>query len=252
MNDTQPAAGGAFESGGANYARYRPTYPKALADSLGALAPARGLAIDVGCGTGQLSVDLGQVFEAVLAVDPSADQLANALAHPKVRYAEGSAEALPAEDASADLVTVAQAAHWFDLPVFYEEVRRVARPGAVLALITYGVPFIDGPAQERFHGFYWDELFDHWPAERRLVENSYRDLAFPFTPLEAPDLVTERDMPLDAFLSYLETWSGVKAARRTGHGALVDRFEDDVRAAWGPPETAYRVTWPITQRQGRL
>ena len=78
-------------------------------------------------------------FQEIYATDLSAEQIANAEAHPRVNYRVGLAEASGLPDDFVDLVTVAQALHWFDLNRFYQEARRVARAGAVLAVWCYGV-----------------------------------------------------------------------------------------------------------------
>lgn len=241
-----------FETGGAAYARYRPGYPPALATALAGLAPARDLAVDVGCGSGQLSVLLAAHFERVEAFDISADQVANATPHPRVRYAVAPADALPAAPGSAALVTAAQAAHWFDLPAFYDEVRRIAAPKAVLALVTYTNGIVDGPLGERFDTFYADDIGEFWPPERRLIENEYRDLPFPFEELPAPVLSIERDWSLRELLGYVETWSATKRARAAGEGARVEAFIGDAQQLWGNIDKPGRITWPIRMRTGRL
>src|SRR5690606_7834750 len=116
-----------FSSGSADYAAYRPTYPVALVQELARISPATRLALDCGCGTGQLSVLLADHFAEVLAIDASPTQIANATPHRGVTYRVSLAENSGLPDASVDLVTVAQAAHWLDLESFYAEVRRVAR-----------------------------------------------------------------------------------------------------------------------------
>lgn len=239
-----------FQTGGAAYARYRPTYPPALAEALASLAPNRSLAVDVGCGAGQLSVLLAEAFERVEARDVSADQIAHAAAHPRVRYAVAPAEALGVAPCSAALITAAQAAHWFDLPRFYAEVRRIAAPGAVLALISYGVAALEGPLAERFAEFYWRDLAACWPPERRHVETGYAEFDFPFDECAPPPLRIERRWDLAALLGYVETWSAIKQARRRGLSDRIDAFFSDARELWGDPATERRVTWPIAMRVG--
>ncbi len=126
-----------FSTGSANYAAHRPTYPAQLVDELAALCPGTRLALDCGCGTGQLTVLLAERFERVVGTDASAAQIDKAQARERVEYRVALAEDSGLAAASADLVTVAQAAHWLELPRFYEEVRRVARADAILALVTY-------------------------------------------------------------------------------------------------------------------
>jgi ubiquinone/menaquinone biosynthesis C-methylase UbiE len=128
-----------FSSRAADYAAYRPTYPPELVDYLASVCPTSNLALDCGCGTGQLAVLLADRFKRVIATDASAQQIENTEPRERVTYRVAPAERSGLPDASADLVVAAQAAHWFDQPAFYAEARRVGRPGAILALVTYGV-----------------------------------------------------------------------------------------------------------------
>jgi SAM-dependent methyltransferase len=240
-----------FQHGGSGYAAYRPTYPSALARQLTALAPNQQRALDVGCGTGQLSVLLADEFEAVEAVDISADQLKHAEARTNLRYQQSPAESLPFADGSMSLITVGQAAHWFDLPRFYAEAQRVAQPGAVIALVSYSVLSIAEPLSAAFQAFYAGALADFWPPERRHVERGYADLPFPFDELQAPSLRIERHWNCEAFLGYVETWSAVKAARRQGSSALVADFAQEARALW-PAGQRLKIVWPVICRLARL
>ncbi len=128
-----------FSEISAAYAAHRPSYPAALVDFLARLAPARRLAWDAGCGSGQLSVLLAGAFERVVATDASPEQIGRAASHARVEYRCARAEESGLPERVADLATAAQAAHWFDLPSYYAEVRRVVRPGGIVALISYGV-----------------------------------------------------------------------------------------------------------------
>src|SRR5437763_12584228 len=128
-----------FSTGSEGYATYRPSYPARLVDELASVSPSHKLALDCGCGTGQLSVLLAKRFALVVATDASATQIEKARPHERVQYRTALAEDSGLEGSTADLITVAQAAHWLDLEKFYTEVRRIARPNAILALITYGV-----------------------------------------------------------------------------------------------------------------
>lgn len=239
-----------FDAGGAAYALYRPDYPGELAQYLADIAPARHLAVDVGCGSGQFTRQLAAGFDAVIGLDPSADQIAHAQPHERVRYARAPAENLGLDDHSANLITAAQAAHWFDLPRFYAEARRIAAPGAVLALISYGVARLDPDLDERFQRFYTEEIGPFWPPERRLVDEGYREIDFPFPAMTPPRIDILRQWSASEFLGYISTWSAVRHARQAGREALLTDFSRDLLSLWGDPETPRTITWPIAMRLG--
>lgn len=241
-----------FDSGGDAYAQYRPNYPHALADFLVGIAPDRHLALDVGCGSGQFTQQLGDRFEAVVGSDPSADQIAHAGSHERVRYVVGSAERIAADDCAASLVTAAQAAHWFDLPRFYDEVRRVAKPGAVVALISYGVAQLDADLHARFQSFYTREIGPYWPPERYLVDEGYRGMIFPFSGLPQPKLQIVRDWSAEAFLNYVSTWSAVRRAREDDRSEMLALFSRDLLSLWGDRTQLRRIVWPINMRLGAV
>lgn len=238
-----------FEAGGEAYAANRPSYPPALATTLAGLVRRRDLAVDVGCGSGQLSVLLGEHFKAVEAYDPSESQLSGAQAHPNVSYAAAPAEQLPTADGAADLITAAQAAHWFDRPRFYAEVRRIAAPGAVLALITYNNAEFDAQARAPVMALY-DALDPWWRPERADVEAGYATFDFPFDEVSVDGGIIERVWDFAAMRAYLETWSALRAAREAGQGPMIEDHLARAEAAWGGGRRA--VTWPITVRAGRI
>lgn len=241
-----------FDQGGAAYARFRPEYPPELPRWLAAQAPNTTLAVDVGCGNGQLTAGLAAHFQRVLGLDPSGEQLAHASPHPRVDYACAPAERLPVAPGSASLVAVAQAAHWFDLPRFYAEVRRIAQPGAALALICYGVLRLDAALHARFLHFYVREIGPYWPAERKLVDNGYADLPFPFQAQAAPALEIRKEWDLPALLGYISTWSAVRRAREAGRQEVLQNFSADLAMLWGDPTRRREVAWPIRIRWARL
>ncbi|SEI75392.1 Methyltransferase domain-containing protein [Azotobacter beijerinckii] len=241
-----------FSTAAAGYAAHRPSYPAALIDYLADLAPATACALDCGCGTGQLSGPLAGRFARVLATDASAAQIANAEPHPGVDYRVALAEDSGLPPASVDLITVAQAAHWLDLERFYAEVRRVARPGAALALISYGVLQVEGPPTPLVEHFYYRVLGPWWPAERRHVEEGYRSLPFPFAERQAPALAIEVQWGLAELLGYLDTWSAVRELEKAQGRAPVERFAAELAAAWGDPAARRTVRWPLALRVGQV
>lgn len=241
-----------FSSGSAGYAAYRPSYPLELIDELTSISPGTGRVLDCGCGTGQLSVLLAERFDEVLATDASATQIAAAEPREGVIYRAALAEDSGLAENSVDLITVAQAAHWLDLERFYAEARRIARPQAAIALITYGVLHLEGELDRHLQQFYYHDIASYWPPERRHVETGYRDLPFPFAEIEVPPQVIEMQWNLAQLIGYLNTWSAVKAAQQALGFNPADTLAQQLAEEWGDPTTRRRITWPLTIRAGRL
>lgn len=250
MSTDNGASRNPFDQGGQAYARFRPEYPAELAAFLASAAPDRRRALDVGCGNGQLTKLLAPRFEEVIGVDPSADQIANAVPDARIVYRCAPAERLPVEDGSVGLVTAAQAAHWFDLPAFYAEVRRIAAPGAALALVSYGVLRMEAALDARFQRFYAEGIGPYWPPERKLVDTGYAGIDFPFAERRAPPMDIRLAWDLAEFLGYVSTWSAVRGAREAGREDLLAAFALDIAAAWGDPGTKRPMSWPINMRLG--
>ena len=241
-----------FSGHASDYANARPHYPDALFYWLASQCARRALVWDAGCGNGQASVALARHYESVYASDPSAEQIAAVESHSRVRYAVEAAEHCALPDASADLVTVAQAMHWFDVSRFQAEVRRVLVPGGVFAAWTYAqsrvTPAVDA-VFDRFH----DALLDgYWPAGREHVIDGYRNLPFAFTRLaNAPAFEMRCDWTLLQYLAYLRSWSASQRYLRSTGNDAVAMIETEIRAAWGDPQQVRAVVWPLTLHVGR-
>ena len=237
-----------FSTQAGDYECYRPGYPPALFEYLASIAPARNRALDVATGNGQAAVGLAGHFAAVRATEPSEAQIARARPHPRVSYVRESAERIGSPDGHFDLLTAAQAAHWFDWPRFYPEARRVLRPGGVIALWTYGLFTVDPVVDAVIGDFYRNVVGPYWPRERRHVEECYASLPFPFDEIAPPRLALETEWSLDAALGYLRSWSAVQrytAARGRSPMALMAPV---LAEAWGPG--CRRLGWPIHLRIG--
>jgi SAM-dependent methyltransferase len=230
------------------YTRYRPHYPTELFQFLAEVAPQRTAAWDAGTGNGQAAVRLAEFFDTVFGSDPSARQIEQAFAHPGVR----AAESCPLPDDSIDLVTVAQAAHWFDLERFYAEVRRVCRPRGVLAVWAYGLARIAPEIDAAVYRLYEDVLGAYWPPERRLVEQGYTTLVFPFSEIAAPKFAMTANWDLADLIGYLDTWSSAQNYRRQQGRDPLDVVRQDLDAAWRDTATRREVRWPLYLRIGRI
>ena len=248
---TTPAFQDHFSGHAKDYAAFRPDYPPELFEFLAGVAPARDLAWDCGTGNGQAAIRLAEHFTRVLATDASPEQLASAELHPRVEYAVAPAEKCPLPDHSADLVMVAQALHWFNLDGFYAEVRRVTRPGGLVAATCYYEPSVTpevDPVLRR-----WEEFIrPYWTPERVWVDEGYRTIPFPFPELSTPRFELAIDSSLARFIGYLGTWSATRTFVRQHGSDPLAAFIPEFTAAWGDPQTVRTLRWKFHVRLGRI
>lgn len=232
------------------YRRYRPGYPDALFTWLAGLTAEHQLAWDCATGSGQAAVGLAPFFAGVVATDAADSQIQHAEACANVEYRTEAAEAVSLAAGSVDLITVAQALHWFDLERFYAQVRRVLKPGGVIAAWTYDLLRISPPIDALLAGFYTDTLGAYWPAERRHVENGYANLPFPFTILSSPTFHMQAQWSLPELMGYLSTWSALKRYQAAHRHDPLPALTNALATHWGAGRRA--VQWPLAVKAGRL
>ena len=241
-----------FSSVAREYADYRPNYPDALFALFADLVPRHSLIWDCAAGNGQATGALARHFERVVATDASQEQIASATPLPNVEYRVALAEESGLPTASVGLITVAQALHWFDLPRFYVEVRRVLVPQGILAVWCYGINHVEGPAVDQLvQNYYANTLGPYWPPSRQLVESGYRTLPFPFAELTPPNFRMEASWTLDQLLGYFSTWSATnRYIKATGRNPL-EPLADALAGVWGDAGSPRIVSWPLSLRVGR-
>jgi ubiquinone/menaquinone biosynthesis C-methylase UbiE len=233
------------------YADYRPQYPSDLYAWLATLAPSQNLVWDCACGTGQASVGLAQHFQQVIATDASAEQIAVAEPHPKIEWRVAPAEQSGLAAESMDLITVAQALHWFDLDKFYAEAQRVLKAQGVLAVWTYGVLKIDEPQIDALvQDFYSNVVGPYWPPERAIVETGYKNLPFPFAELAAPAFSMKLNWNRAQLLGYLRSWSATARYLKANGTDPVTPLDQALAQLWDD-QTRYTTEWPLAFRVGR-
>jgi ubiquinone/menaquinone biosynthesis C-methylase UbiE len=235
-----------------SYRDFRPRYPGQLFEHLANIAPSRRVAWDCATGNGQAAGVLAGYFDEVIATDASASQVANAEFADVVTYRVEPAESTSLDSQSVDLVTVAQALHWFDLCAFETEVRRVCRPGAILAVWSYAIlqstPAVDAVIDKLYTGI----LGDYWTDERRVVEKGYRDVTFSFDSLSSPTFAMRAQWSLEHLLGYLSTWSAGRRYRDRNGVDPIALIADEISAAWGDPQSQLELSWPLTVRLWRV
>ena len=233
------------------YLRYRPRYPRALFEHLAAVAPSTGAALDCATGNGQAAVGLAEQFRRVTAFDPSPEQIAAALPAANLAYVVATAEALPFQDGSFDLVTAAQGAHWFDLERFFAGLRLVARPGAIIAIWGYSHARIDPAVDRIVERELLGAIAPYWAAGNKVIVEQYRGIPFPFEELAWPLFVSSQDWYLREFLFYLGTLSAVKRFAAEAGTDPLPGLERALAPVW--PSTERRnVSFDLVGRIGRI
>lgn len=234
------------------YARHRPRYPDALFAWLASVVTGHALAWDVGTGNGQVAVALADHFERVVATDASASQLARAATSERVVYRNEQADRGSLAAVSVDLITAGAAAHWFELDGFYREVRRVGKPGAIIALFSYGPRDLADAVDPSVHRFQEEVLAGFWPERIQYVNDRYTTLPFPFEEIFSPSFAIAADWTLDDLVAILGTWSASQRYVQARGKEPQREIIEELTRAWGDPMVSRHFEWPLFMRVGRL
>lgn len=239
-----------FSTQAKGYAKYRPYYPSEMIDYVASFAKNKQSALDVATGNGQVAAELTKYFKQVFATDISEKQLENALQKDNIIYKVERAEQTSFADSKFDLITVAQAIHWFDFDAFYKEVHRILKPDGVFAVLGYGLFTTTGQAEKLLKHFYHDITGPYWDAERRYLDENYITIPFPFEEFETKKFVNEFTWTFEQLTGYLETWSAVQHYIKKNGTNPVDLIRDELKEYWEKGDK--RVTFPLLLRIGTL
>jgi ubiquinone/menaquinone biosynthesis C-methylase UbiE len=238
-----------FSRQSADYARFRPHYPEELLAYLSGLVKEKDIAWDCATGNGQVATGLTKYFAQVYASDASQAQISKAKKDDKVEYLISTAESTPFPDQSINLITVAQAFHWFDADRFFQEAKRVLKPQGILALWCYDyfhLPHATPSLQDHLAQFY-EEIDSFWPPERVLVKEGYGAIPFPFKDVETPPFSMSVVWTAEQVIGYYSTWSAVQRYfDRHGEEKIRQLFEK-IAAHW---QSEQLVNWSLSLRVG--
>ena len=231
------------------YAQFRPTYPNELYEFIFSHVNNFETAWDCGTGNGQSARVLSGKFKKVFATDISANQIEQAHMADTIFYSV-CGEKTSFADSSIDLVTVAQAIHWFNLEAFYEEVNRVTKSNAVLAVWGYSLLSIDPEIDSLLQNFYRNVVGTYWDKERQLVDKQYKTIPFPFKEMTTPTFEFHFDWTIEQLKGYLTTWSAVRKYIQANEINPVIKLIEDITPLW--KGESMRITFPLFLRMGRV
>jgi len=238
-----------FSTQSSFYAKYRPAYPKKLYEFLKKNLHKTEKAWDCGTGNGQVAVELAKFFKEVQASDISKQQLENAEKRPNINYSSQPAEKTDFPDNYFNLITVAQAIHWFNFEAFYMEAKRVLKPNGTIVIIGYSL-FKSNPETDKIiKDFYENLIGPFWDEERKYLEEHYQTIPFPFSEMETPKFEQEYVWTFNQLIGYLKTWSAVKHYENAKGENPVDLIKDDLQKAFGNQN---KVVFPILIRMGEI
>jgi len=233
------------------YALYRPTYPNELIELIVSLSPNLFFAWDVACGNGQLTFELSNYFEQVIGTDISQEQLENAQKNDNILYKVESSSLSSIGNSNIDLITVAQAIHWFEFDTFYSEVKRVAKPNAIIAIIGYELLSISKEIDECVFDFYSNKLNDYWDERRRYIDEQYSTIPFPFEEVKIPQYNCKMRWNRDELIGYLSTWSAVKKYKQKNGIDPILELKEQIYRLWNENDI-YDVFIPILTKIARI
>jgi hypothetical protein len=240
-----------FSKQAKSYAAYRPEYPGSLYKFIFSHLKQSQTAWDAGTGSGQSAAILANHFTTVHASDISAEQLTHAIKKPNIIYAEAPSENSGYPSNSFDLVTAAQAIHWFDFDAFYEEVRRVARKHALIAVFGYGRLQSESGINPVIQKLYDLAFQAYFSSARRFVEEHYQTIPFPFEEIPAPAFSIETRWTMDQLKGYFDTWSAVqKFISEKGYNPADDAILKIRKVR--PNVTPVPVRFPVFLRLGKV
>jgi ubiquinone/menaquinone biosynthesis C-methylase UbiE len=234
------------------YSKFRPTYPKELFEFLKSLTTEHKLAWDCGTGNGQSAVKLTEYYEKIYATDPSQEQIKNAILHDKIEYKVENAETPSSiKDNSVDLITVAQAVHWFDFDKFYAQVKRVLKANGIIAVWAYGIPTISKELDKIIKNFHDNIVGEFWLAENKLIDKEYSTIPFPFKEIKTPEFFIKKQVTLSETLGYLRSWSATQKYIDKYKENPLELLSQKLQEHWQNTETEKEMAWKLILKVGK-
>lgn len=239
-----------FSKQALDYSKFRPQYPQEMIDYIVSFVENKTIALDVATGNGQVAHKLSSYFEKVYATDISQKQLDNAVQVHNIIYIKESAEKTSFREHNFDLITVAQAIHWFDFDAFYKEIYRILKPEGIFAVLGYGLFFTNPESDKILNHFYYNIVGPYWDAERKYLDENYETIPFPFEEIPTQKFENQFLWPFDALIGYLNTWSSVQHYISKNNQNPIDLIYENLKISW--QKNDQKVTFPLLLRIGKI
>ncbi|MEM9545325.1 MAG: class I SAM-dependent methyltransferase [Bacteroidota bacterium] len=234
------------------YKKYRPTYPPEIYQELMLCVKSRNQCWDCGTGNGQVAAQLASYFTMVFATDVSQNQLDSAQRKENIIYSVERAEQTSFADNQFDLITVAQAIHWFDVEAFHQEVKRVGKNGGIISIWGYGLLRIEPEVNALIDKFYYEIVGPFWDKERRHIDNSYASIPFDYKEIPAKKNKSIRtSWTIEQLAGYFNSWSSVQHFIKANTYNPVDEIISKIKGVWKSSDRK-EVQFPIFMKIGEI
>ncbi|WP_281228511.1 class I SAM-dependent methyltransferase [Flavobacterium aquiphilum] len=239
-----------FSKQALGYSKYRPQYPDEMIDYLISFVNNKSMALDIATGNGQIAHKLTAYFEKVYATDISQKQLDNAIQAPNLVYRLEPAEKSSFDNQAFDLITVAQAVHWFDFDLFYKEIYRILKPDGVFAVLGYGLFSTNSESDVILRNYYYNIVGSYWDKERKYLDENYTTIPFPFNEMETKSFENHFIWTFEELIGYLKTWSATQHYILKNKSNPIDLIREELKISWQKNDK--KVTFPLLLRIGKL
>jgi SAM-dependent methyltransferase len=225
------------------YASIRPSYPNELFECL-ANNTENNLALDIGTGNGQCAYGLSKYYKNVIGIDISQKQLDSAYKRKNIEY-----YCVPAEfneyhmklfnGKQFDLITCAQSLHFFDLNIFYNNIKQILKPNTGLFVAwSYIHPTTESKEiTDIISKCYYLKLKDYWESFRVLVNEEYKTIKNDLTVdksicIEGKAGNIEKNWSIDELIAFMNTWTAVQVAIKQTNSNPLDTSYDKLKEIW--------------------
>ena len=240
-----------FSNQASTYKKFRPTYPSELLELVYSHCTQRDSAWDCATGNGQVAVELAKEFKNVVATDISEKQLKHAVQKTNISYSVQRAEKTDFADQSFDLITVAQAMHWFDFKVFNEEANRVLKRSGIIAVWGYGLMRVNPTIDVIIDNYYDNVIGPYWNEERRHIDAEYKTIPFNFEEIQIRKTFQIKvKWNLEQMKGYFNSWSAVQNyLEKDPDNNPVLQMMSELGNVW--PYQEMEITFPLFVRIGK-